>query len=167
MRKMTEDNLLAAFAGESQAHMKYKNFAEQAKKEGLANVARLFQAIAYAEKVHASNHLRALGKVKDTVANLGAAIEGETYEVEEMYAAFTIVAQAQGEKQALRTMNWALETEKVHAVMYDEARKKAKAKQDIESKQIWVCDLCGYTGYGEVPDECPICKAKKEKFSKF
>ncbi len=167
MRQMTEANLLAAFAGESQAHMKYMNFADQAKRDGMPNTARLFEAIAYAEKVHASNHLRALGGIKGTSENLGAAISGETFEIQEMYPAYTLVAEAQNEKPAHKSMNWALEAEKTHAVMYTEARTKAEAKQDIASKPIWVCDICGYTGEGDVPDICPICKAKKEKFSTF
>ena len=66
MNKMTEANLQAAFAGESQAHMKYLNFAEKAEKEGLHNVARLFQAASYAEQIHASNHLRALDGLQGT-----------------------------------------------------------------------------------------------------
>ncbi|HFD38289.1 MAG TPA: rubrerythrin family protein, partial [Anaerolineae bacterium] len=97
MRAMTKENLQAAFAGESQAHMKYLAFAAQAEKEGKPNIARLFQAIAYAEQVHATNHLKELGGIGDTVANLEAAIAGETFEVEEMYAAYLAVAELQAE----------------------------------------------------------------------
>ena len=64
MKKMTEANLAAAFAGESQAHMRYRIFAEKAREEGLLNIARLFEAISFAEQVHATNHLRALGGIK-------------------------------------------------------------------------------------------------------
>ncbi|MEM3452285.1 MAG: rubrerythrin family protein, partial [Candidatus Hadarchaeum sp.] len=82
MRKMTEKNLKEAFAGESQAHMKYAIFAEKAEEDGLKNVARLFRAISFAELVHAKNHLKALGQIGDSVDNLQTAIDGETYEVE-------------------------------------------------------------------------------------
>ena len=79
MKEMTKENLKAAFAGESQAHMKYLAFSARAKKEGKPNIARLFRAIAHAERVHAINHLKELGGISDTAANLGAAIDGETY----------------------------------------------------------------------------------------
>ena len=93
MRKMTEKDLQDAFGGESMAHMKYLAFSDVAEKEGYSNVSRLFNAIAYAEQVHATNHARNLGILKKTADNLDAAIEGETYEVEEMYPAFDAVAE--------------------------------------------------------------------------
>ena len=95
MRKMTKANLEAAFAGESQAHMKYAIFADKAEREGFPEVARLFRAISYAERVHATAHLRELGSINDTVANLEAAAGGEHYEITEMYPAFDAVAKLQ------------------------------------------------------------------------
>jgi len=122
MHKMTQANLEAAFAGESQAHMRYLIFANKAEREGLPNVARLFRAISYAEQVHATNHFKALGNLGKTGDNLVAAVGGETYEVEEMYPAFGAVAELQEEKAAVRSNKWALEAEKVHAGMYEMAR---------------------------------------------
>ncbi|HKM43396.1 MAG TPA: rubrerythrin family protein, partial [Limnochordia bacterium] len=84
MRKMTEQNLRDAFSGESQAHMKYQIYGAVADKEGFPNVAKLFKAIAYAELVHARNHLKELGGIADSVANLQDAFDGETFEIEEM-----------------------------------------------------------------------------------
>jgi rubrerythrin len=78
MQEMSKDNLEAAFAGESQAHMKYLIFADRAEKEGFSNVARLFRATAYAEQVHATSHFRTLKHIGKTVDNLEAAIGGET-----------------------------------------------------------------------------------------
>ena len=167
MHKMTQANLEAAFAGESQAHMKYLAFADKAKRQGFPNVARLFEAIAYAEQVHATNHFKVLGNLGKTVANLEAAIGGETYEVEEMYPAFLAVAELQGEKSAVRSNTWALEAEKVHAEMYGEAKTAVEAGKDAQVGQVYVCSVCGWTGEGEPPDECPLCKAKKEKFVTF
>ncbi len=167
MMKMTEANLQAAFAGESQAHMKYLNFAEQARKEGLPNVARVFEAASFAEQVHASNHLRVLGGIGATGANLVAAKGGEDFEVAEMYPAYKAAAEAQGEKQALRTMNWALEAEKVHSALYGAAKEKVDAKADCEAQDIWVCTSCGFTVEGEAPEICPVCGAKHAKFRKF
>lgn len=167
MRKMTEADLKAAFAGESQAHMKYLNFAERAEKEKRPNVARLFHATAYAERVHASNHLRALEGIAGTAVNLGEAIAGETYEVEEMYPSFAAVAALQEEKKALRSMNWALEAEKTHAALYDAARRVVEGGQDIATADIFVCGTCGFTLEGAAPDVCPVCGAKREFFRKF
>ena len=167
MEKMTQANVQAAFAGESQAHMKYLNFADKAEKEGLPNVARLFQAASYAEQVHASNHLRALDGIQGTAANLGGAIGGETFEVEQMYPAYKAVAEAQGEKKALRYMDWALAAEKVHAKLYTEAKQSVEAGKDAPATDIWVCTVCGFTMDGQPPDKCPVCDAPKEKFRKF
>jgi|UniRef100_A0A7V3KMG2 rubrerythrin len=167
MRKMTEEFLNSAFAGESMAHMKYMIFAEIAEREGFPNIARLFRAIAYAELVHAKNHLNALGKVKDTVHNLQTGYEGETFEVEEMYPAYKAVAELQEEKQALRGIVYALEAEKIHRAMYADAKEKAEKKEDIQIGDIYICPVCGYTVEGEAPDKCPICGVSKEKFVKF
>jgi rubrerythrin len=167
MHKMTQANLEAAFAGESQAHMKYLIFADKAEREGFPNVARLFRAISYAEQVHATNHFKTLGNLGQTAANLEAAIGGETYEVEEMYPAFTAVAELQEEKSAVRSSNWALEAEKVHAGMYEMARQAVLASKDTEIGDVYICELCGWTVEGEPPDRCPLCGAKREKFKEF
>lgn len=167
MRKMTQANLEAAFAGESQAHVKYLIFADKADKEGFPNTARLFRATAYAEQVHATNHLRALKGVGKTVDNLEAAIGGETYEVEEMYPAFLAVAELQEEKAAVHSNSWAMEAEKIHAVLYGKAKAAVEGSKDAEVGQVYVCSVCGWTGEGEPPDECPLCKAKKDKFITF
>lgn len=108
MHKMTQGNLEAAFAGESQAHMKYHAFADKAEKEGLPEVARLFRAVSFAEQVHATAHFRTLDGIGTTEENLQAAIDGETYEVEEMYPAFIAVAEVQEEKlpSAPTSLRW-------------------------------------------------------------
>ena len=167
MHKMTKANLEAAFAGESQAHTKYLIFAEKAEKEGYPNVARLFKAIAYAELVHAANHYKTLGMVGKSEDNLQVAINGETYEVDEMYPAFKAVAELQEEKSASRSMSWALEAEKVHAGMYEKARQAVLSGKDAEVGDIYICEVCGWTVEGEPPDRCPLCGAKREKFKKF
>jgi len=166
MHKMTEENLKAAFAGESQAHMKYLIFAERAEKS-YPNIARLFRAIAYAEQVHATNHFRNLNSLGNDVANLDAAIAGETFEVEEMYPAYKAVAELQEEKTALRGILWALEAEKVHANLYATAKASAETGKDTEIGAVYVCEVCGYTGEGEVPEKCPLCNAAKSKFRTF
>jgi rubrerythrin len=167
MKEMTKENLKTALAGESQAYMKYTAFAAQAEKEGKPNIARLFSAIAHAEQVHAINHLRELGLVEDTVSNLEAAIAGESFEVDEMYAAYLAVAEEQGERGAKRSMKYALEAEKIHAEMYGDAKTSAEADEDIAVETIYVCPVCGFTHIGEPPDRCPVCNRKKESFQSF
>ncbi len=168
MKKMTEKALREAFSGESQAHMKYHIAAALAEEKGFKNVARLFQAIAYAEFVHARNHLEALGEApKDLAEALRTAIGGETFEVEEMYPAYRAVAELQGEQGALRSIRLAEAAEKIHAELYRKALEAVEKGSDIEDAKIYVCPVCGYTVIGEAPDRCPICGAPKEKFKEF
>ena len=167
MKEMTKENLKVAFAGESQAHMKYLAFAAKAEKDGKPNIARLFTAIAYAEQVHAINHLKELGGIGSTADNLGAAIDGEEFEVDEMYAAYLAVAEEQGEKGAKRSMTYAIEAEKIHAEMYGDAKNTAEGGEDIDIGEVYICPVCGFTHIGEPPDRCPVCKVKKERFKAF
>jgi rubrerythrin len=164
---MTKENLEAAFAGESQAHMKYLIFADQAEKDGFPNIARLFRANAYAEQVHATSHFKVLKKLSNTAENLGAGIEGETFEIEEMYPAYMAVAEMQAERGALRSTKWAREAEKVHAEMYATAKTSASEGKDAEIGMMHVCSVCGWTGEGHAPDNCPLCNAKKELIVEF
>lgn len=167
MHQMTKENLKSAFAGESQAHMRYILFAEKAEEEGFKNLARLFQAIAFAERVHASNHLQALNGINLTVENLDVAMEGERFEVNEMYPAYKEVADLQDEKKAAKSMHYALEAEKIHEALYAEAKEAAKAGKDINIREIYICPVCGHTVPGRAPERCPICGVLGEKFKKF
>jgi len=167
MKRVTEDNLKTAFAGESQAHMRYLIFAIKAERDGFANIARLFRAIAFAEQIHASNHLNTLGLVRSTIENLQVAIDGERYEVEEMYPAYDAIAKLQEEKGAMRSFNWALQSEKMHLELYQKAKEAAESGEDIRVEAIYVCEVCGYTVEGEAPDRCPVCGARKERFVRF
>jgi len=167
VREMTRRFLADAFAGESQAHMRYLIFAEKAENEGFSNVARLFKAIAYAEFVHAKNHLMELGQVGSTADNLKVAIDGETFEVQEMYPVYHEVAKLQGEKGAQRTTRFAMEAEKVHAELYSKAREAVLKGQDVDMEKVYVCPMCGYTVVGEAPDKCPICGCPRERFVRF
>ncbi|HHW01739.1 MAG TPA: rubrerythrin family protein [Thermoanaerobacterales bacterium] len=167
MKTMTKENLKAAFAGESQAHMKYLIFADTAEKEGKPNIARLFRAIAYAEQVHATNHFKALQELNGTADNLQVAINGENFEVDEMYPAYDAVAKLQDEKTAEKSIHYAIEAEKIHASLYDEAKKMAQNDSDISGEEIYICPVCGYTVKGAAPDKCPVCGVSKDKFAKF
>jgi len=167
MHAMTKEFLQAAFAGESQAHMKYLIFAQDAEKKSMANLARLFRAIAYAEQVHATNHFRELGKIGDLVANVQSCIDGETFEVHEMYPAYHAVAEMQGEQGAERSTRYALEAEKIHERMYTQAKAVVAGGKDLALAVVSICPVCGFTVEGEAPAVCPVCGAKRETFKVF
>ncbi len=167
MKEKSEQNLKDAFAGESQAHLKYLAFADKAEAENLPNTARLFRANSYAEQIHAVNHLKALHGIGKTVDNLQAAIEGETFEVEEMYPDYIRVAEEEQEKHAETTTRWALAAEKVHAELYKKAKESVANEQDVDLEQVHVCGVCGFTVEGDAPDKCPVCGSPKEKFIRF
>lgn len=163
----SEENLKAAFAGESQANRTYLAFAKAAEKEGFVQVAKLFRAAAEAETVHALSHLRVLGKVKSTAENLNEAVNGETYEFTKMYPEFIETAKAEGNKAALASFDYANKVEQVHADLYKKAAESVNAKSDLPAADIYVCPVCGDTFMGEVPDRCPVCGAPKASFKKI
>lgn len=159
----TEKNLKEAFAGESQANRKYLAFAKKADEDGFKQIARLFRAVAEAETVHAHNHLREIGDIKDTKENLEAAINGESYEFQKMYPQMIKDAEVEGIKGALRSFKFANEVEKIHADLYKNALQNLGKNHSVD---YYVCQVCGNTVENEPPDECPVCKAKKQAFKK-
>jgi len=162
----SEDNLMAAFAGESQANRKYLAFAKRAEADGFKQIAKLFRAAAAAETIHALAHFRVAGHVKDTVANLQAAMEGEHHEFTSMYPAFIATAIAEGNKGAQRSFERANAVEQTHHALYGEAFEAARAGKDLPEGDLYICDVCGHTVAGEPPDECPVCGARRDRFSK-
>jgi rubrerythrin len=160
----SQDNLKAAFAGESQANRRYLFFAEEADRAGNQQIARLFRAVAEAETVHARNHLKTTGEIKSTSENLGAAIDGEYFEFTKMYPEFIEQAKAEGNKRAEVTFDYANKVEKVHHNLYQKARQSLEEGQKLADKPIFVCQVCGNTIEGKSPDECPICKAPQSSF---
>jgi len=181
MHPMTAENLRSAFGGESQAHMRYLIWAEKAEKDQFPNVARMFRAISRAEQSHATGHFRAMGEVAGafpvtsgagfgygaTSENLAGAIEGETFEIEEMYPAYLEVAKMQGEAAAVKSMTYAIEAEKIHAAMYAKAKDAVDAGKDVTLGPVHICPLCGYTHEGDLPDRCPICNLAGAMFESF
>lgn len=157
----TENNLKAAFAGESQANRKYLAFAAKAEQEGYPGVAKLFRAASEAEAIHALSELKALGGIKTTAENLQAAIDGETYEFTEMYPDFIKTAETEGNNLAKRSFHLANEAEKVHAELYKEALKLLESKEDVD---YYLCPVCGYLHKHSAPEKCPICGANASAF---
>ncbi len=181
MNAMTADNLKSAFGGESMAHTRYIFWGKAAVKDGYPNVGNLFEAVSYAEQIHAGNHFRELRKevgeasvtagggfgLTTTSENLQGAIDGENYEVEQMYPAFISVADMQSEKGSIRSFQFALEAEKTHADLFWKAKEQVDQNKDFDHDTVHVCDICGYTLTGELEDDCPICKARTDMFTTF
>ena len=159
----SEQFLMEAFAGESQANRKYLAFAKQAEKEGYTQVAKLFRAAAEAETVHAHAHLRVAGGIKSTAENLKAAISGETHEFEHMYPEMIAAAQAEGNKDAERSFTFANKVEKVHAGLYEKALANLEKQENVD---YYVCIVCGYTCENEPPEKCPVCNSGAKAFNK-
>jgi rubrerythrin len=157
----TIDNLKAAFAGESQANRKYLAFAKKADEEGYPQIAKLFRAAATAETVHAHNHLGIMDGVGNTIENLQAAIDGETYEFKQMYPGFIKEAESDGFKKAKWSFNVANQVEEIHAGLFKEA---IAAMSKDSGKDYYVCPVCGNTVLGGAPDKCPICKEPGSHF---
>jgi rubrerythrin len=161
----TEEDLMAAFAGESQANRKYLAYAKVADKDGYKQIAKVFRAAAAAETVHAHNHLKAVGGIKSTIENIKDAIAGEHYEFTEMYPEFLKHAREENNnKAAIRSFDYANEVEKIHHKLYSAALGAVEAEKDLEGQEIWVCPVCGMTMEGNPPDVCPVCNAKKDTF---
>jgi rubrerythrin len=161
------ENLKIAFAGESQANRKYLAFAKKADEEGFPQIARLFRAAAAAETVHANNHFRAMDGVKSTAENLDAAIAGENYEVVSMYPPMFAEANAEGDKRASKSFEWALAVEKIHEALYRNAREILGKGKDTPETTYYVCPVCGFTHEGPMEGKCPVCNTPAERFEKI
>jgi rubrerythrin len=159
----SQDNLQAAFAGESQASRKYLAFAVKADAERRPQIAKLFRAAAAAETVHAHAHLRVMGGIGDTKKNLQTVIDGEAYEFREMYPEFIREAEAEGNKEALVSFRNASTVERTHHQLYSKALESLEAGKDLAPAPIYVCDICGHTHIGEMPKRCPVCGGSKFK----
>ena len=159
------EGLKTAFAGESQANRKYLAYAAHAEKAGYMQAARLFKAAAEAETVHALNHFKAMDGVGDIKENLQDAIDGENYEVEEMYPPFLAAAQEEGNKKAARSFGFALDVEKEHEALFRDMLANLEATKD-DDYAFYVCPVCGSTHARNAPDKCPICNVPGDKFIK-
>jgi rubrerythrin len=159
----SEQFLMEAFAGESQANRRYLAFAKQAEKEGYPQVAKLFRAAAEAETVHAHAHLRALKGIRSTAENLKEAISGETHECNIMYPAMISTAIVEGNKEAERSFKYANEVEKVHADLFEKALANLDKQAEVDYS---VCSVCGYTWEIEPPEKCQLCGTKAKQFFK-
>ena len=163
----TEDNLKAAFAGESQARNKYAYFAKVARKENYLYIAKIFEETAENEVQHAKDEFKLLNGIGDTKENLKAAIEGEHYETTEMYPKFAKEAEEEGNEKAAKLFSEIAKVEKHHEERYK------KLLEMVENGTVfkrdrpinWKCIKCGYVHKGtEPPEECPSCKHERHYY---
>ena len=156
----TEQNLMTAFAGESQARNKYTYFASVAKKEGYEQIAAIFQATADNEKEHAKLWFKALGGLGDTAANLAAAAEGENYERTDMYDQFAKDAEEEGFKALAFQFRAVAAIEKAHEERYRKLLSNVEMQKVFEKAEMtmWECRNCGHLVMGnKAPGVCPVC----------
>lgn len=156
----TEANLMAAFAGESQARNKYTYFASKAKKEGYNQIADLFLATADNEKEHAKLWFKLLGGISDTMQNLEDAAAGENYEWTDMYATFAKEAREEGFIEIAEQFEGVAKIEKEHEDRYRKLLANVKNGEVFKkgSVVIWECGNCGHIVVGtEAPQVCPVC----------
>ena len=163
----TEDNLKAAFAGESQARNKYTYYAEIARKEGYHFIANIFEETARNEMQHAKDEYKLLKGLGDTKANLKAAAEGEHYEVIDMYPTFAKQAEEEGNKEAAALFKMIARVEEQHRNRYKKILEMLENgtlyKRDKPIR--WKCSVCGYVHEGnEPPMKCPSCKHSRDYY---
>jgi rubrerythrin len=173
------NNLLDAYANELNAHARYKAYATKAESEGMFGAASLFRAAARAEQIHASNHarvIRSMGgaidaeirpfRVRSTMENLKAALGGEQHEIDSLYPSFLVHAASQLDTTAMRSFHWAIESEKSHARLYEDALAAMEQGPGWTKDQLnfYVCTLCGYTARTHEADNCPACNFVWERF---
>ena len=167
----TEQNLMKAFAGESQARNKYTYFASKAKKEGYEQIAAIFEETANNEKEHAKMWFKLLegGDIKSTVDNLKQAAEGENYEWTDMYASFAKTAEEEGFDHIAKLFKGVAEIEKAHEERYKKLLKNIDEKLVFSSdgEAIWICRNCGHISIGkEAPKVCPVCAHPQSYFER-
>ncbi|WP_461257826.1 rubrerythrin [Treponema sp. R80B11-R83G3] len=165
----TEKNLQAAFAGESQAHVKYQYFASKAEKEGYQQIGAIFRETAFNEKEHAKIWFKFLhnDNVPPTTDNLKAAADGENYEWTDMYAGFEKTAKEEGFDHIAELFKMVGKIEKEHEERYRKllANVEGGLVFSRDGDQVWQCSNCGHIIVGKkAPDACPVCKHPKAYF---
>ena len=163
----TEQNLMAAFSGESGARNKYTYFASVAKKEGYEQIAELFLKTADNEKEHAKLWFKELEGIGDTAANLAAAAEGENYEWTDMYEGFAKTAEEEGFKALAAKFRLVAAIEKRHEERYRALLKNVETMAVFEKSEvkIWECRNCGHLVVGtKAPEVCPVCAHPQSYF---
>jgi rubrerythrin len=159
-----QEALNQAYIGEAKAALRLKVYAQKADDEGYKQMARLFRVIAFSEEIHGARALRVLKEVKSTEENLAASFESEKNVAEIAYNSFVKLAEEAGNKAALLHFSQSRDVEETHAKLYKQAMSDFMEERETS---YFVCKVCGYVADGALPDECPVCGAKKEQFVDF
>ncbi|HOZ61310.1 MAG TPA: ferritin family protein [Smithellaceae bacterium] len=153
-----------AYVGEAKAALRLKVYAQKAESEGYKQMAKLFNVIACSEEIHGARALRVLKEIKSTEENLAESFESEKQVAEVAYDKFVKLAEAAGEKEAVVHFSQSRDVEETHAKLYKQAMSHFMEERETD---YYVCKICGYVADGVLPDECPVCGAKKEQFVPF
>ncbi len=163
MKELTANNVYEAFVGEAKAYQRLLEYARKADEEGLPQIAYLFRAVAASESVHSRRHFRLMEKISDTQTNMENAFQQEEAVNGNHYPRMLQEAEDDGEKAAAIVFSQARDVEEVHAKLYKRALANLAGDEETE---YYVCSVCGFINEKAAPDQCPVCKASKERFSK-
>jgi len=161
MDEKLREAVYQAYTGESKAHLRLKVFAEKAQEEGYPQLAKLFRVIAFSEELHGKRALKLLKEIRSTEENLAESFESETRVAGVAYDSFIRYAEEVGDKMASLYFSQSRDVEEIHAKLYKEAMDHVLEERETT---YYVCDLCGYVSDGILPEECPVCGAKKDRF---
>jgi rubrerythrin len=159
-----QDAIHQAYTGESKASLRLKIFAEKAEEEGYPQLAKLFRVISFSEELHGKRALKLLKEIKSTEENLAESFESETKIAGVAYDNFIKYAEEVGDKASSLYFSQSRDVEEIHAKLYKEAMDHVLEERET---LYYVCDVCGYVSDGVLPEECPVCGAKKDRFVKF
>ena len=162
-KSKTMENLMEAFAGESQANRKYLAYSKKAEKDGKHNAAKLFKAASDAETLHDLKHFEVAGMVGTTEKNLQDGFAGETHEYQDMYPDFVKIAEAEGNKAAVMSFTYAMKAEEVHAKLYQDALENLDNEEEVF---YYLCPVCGNIEKVR-PERCSICGVPGERFIQY
>ena len=159
-----KDALHQAYAGEAKALLRLKAYAEKADQDGYPQIAKLFRVISFSEEIHGKRALRLLKETKSTEENLAASFESETKVAGVAYDAFIKMANEEDNQAAAVFFSQSRDVEDVHSKLYKEAMGHMMEERETT---YYVCKVCGFVSDNVLPDECPVCGAKKEQFIEF
>jgi rubrerythrin len=164
MDKRIRDAFYEAYVGEAKAALRLKIYADKAEQEGYLPIAKLFRVIARSEEIHGERCLRMLREIKSTEENLKASFESEVQVAGVAYEQFIKLATEEEDETANSIFSQSRDVEDGHSKLYKEAMSHLMEERETT---YYICGVCGYVSDGLLPDECPVCGAKKEEFFKF
>jgi rubrerythrin len=159
-----KDVIYQAYLGEAKAALRLKAYADKADQEGYSQMAKLFRVVAFSEEIHGKRALRLLKEIKGTEENLALSFESETKVAGVAYDKFIKMANDENNMPAATYFSQSKDVEDIHAKLYKEAMSHMMEERETS---YYVCGVCGYVSDGVLPDECPVCGAKKEAFTEF